>query len=162
MKGFLDDPTWQGNSTPGEMININECKEFHRLSTKLKTWQKLTKVAKPFPKFAQDFKITWSHVSNSQLCRLILMYSLLFCWQSLAFSSCWTSPDCGQHSSLSSVWMVSFPFVLIQQKHYCSRGRRQKDWPLIIRFSFWRLPLFPPLWKECRLLSTTQFAYFWI
>ena len=37
MKGFLDDPTWQGNSTPGEMININECKEFHRLSTKLKT-----------------------------------------------------------------------------------------------------------------------------
>jgi len=35
IKGFLDDPTWQGNSTPGEMININECKEFHRLWSSL-------------------------------------------------------------------------------------------------------------------------------
>jgi len=31
IKGFLDDPTWIGNSNPREVVNIENCKEFHRL-----------------------------------------------------------------------------------------------------------------------------------
>ena len=29
-QGFLNDSTWHGDSTPGEMINLNHCREFHR------------------------------------------------------------------------------------------------------------------------------------
>ena len=96
-----------------------------------KSWQK-------WPNHFQNLlKISRSHDHMFQIPNSA---DLLFADNLLLYPSCWTSPGCGQHSSLSSVWMVSFPFVLIQQKHYCSRGRRQKDGPLIIRFSFWRLP----------------------
>ena len=33
LKGFLDDPTWIGNSNPREVVNIENCKEFHRYKT---------------------------------------------------------------------------------------------------------------------------------
>ena len=100
-----------------------------------KSGQTISKICSRF----QDHMITcFKFPTLPTLSNIYVLFAVLLTIS--CFSSCWTSPDCGQHSSLSSVWMVSFPFVLIQQKHYCSRGRRQKDWPLIIRFSFWRLP----------------------